>query len=356
MVFDDPFYSYEAILERALERGRQKGIDVTEGSIFFDAVAPMAAEHAQAYAKMQEIVDLMFPDTSNGIYLEMLTKEEGVYRNPATKTVRHMVATGNGTIHEGDRFLVGDVYFVAAEGGTAPVTVRIESEEAGSSTVVPLSSSILPLQTIPGIETLALVAHEEDANGMDEESDESLLDRYLFAAQNTPASGNVDDYIKWAREVPGVGICIVVPLWAGRDTVKLIILDQNGQPASPQLLQDVKTYIDPTNGYGGGKAPIGAVVTVVAAKAKTITVAATVEVSGTKSLSDIKTDFEAVVKAHLSSLEMGTGAEVRMNKIGALLMGIEGVQDYSNLKVNDGTVDVSLADDEVPVLGAVTLQ
>src|SRR5690606_3897420 len=85
-----------------------------------------------------------------------------------------------------------------------------------------------------------------------------ILDRH----QNKSMSGAIRDYERWAQEVPGVGGVTVIPEWNGPGTVKLIIVDANGEPANQQLIENVQNYIAPED--GDGLAPIGAEVTVAA--------------------------------------------------------------------------------------------
>ena len=353
-MFNDPYYSYEAILQRMLD-GAPPGIDTREGSIFYDSRAPAAAELAEAYIELQNVLELVFADSSNGVYLEKRVKEQGIYAKVATQTIRHVATTGSGVIREGQRFLVEDVFFVSLDEKAIPNTFAIKSEEVGSHTIVDINSSVIPVNTIDGLKTISLVAHEDDVNGVDKESDSSILTRYLETTKQTPASGNVADYERWTKEVVGVGDVNVVPLWNGAGTVKLIVLDANRQPANAQLLDDVKLYVDPVDGQGEGKAPIGATVTVEAAVAKTIFVSVTVEFESTTSLAELQPVIEKAISDYLSKTSLGDLDEIRINKIGSIILGVAGVIDYSTLTLNDATVDVVINANEVPVLGAVTL-
>ena len=79
--------------------------------------------------------------------------------------------------------------------------------------------NLIPIETIPdlGVAELADVL----SPGEEEESDESLRERYLLKAQAPATSGNPAHYVIWAREVPGVGDANVIPVWNGPGTVKL---------------------------------------------------------------------------------------------------------------------------------------
>lgn len=63
---------YEDILARMLERV-PNAVDKREGSIIFDALAPVAAEMAQWYQEMTLNRELSYADTATGAYLERRT-------------------------------------------------------------------------------------------------------------------------------------------------------------------------------------------------------------------------------------------------------------------------------------------
>ena len=71
--------TFDNIMTRALERVSDD-IDKREGSVIYDALSPMAAELAQAYIVIDGIIDLVFPDTSVGEYLDRLIEQIGLER------------------------------------------------------------------------------------------------------------------------------------------------------------------------------------------------------------------------------------------------------------------------------------
>ena len=79
--------------------------------------------------------------------------------------------------------------------------------------------------------------------GFDAETDISLLERYMIAVQTPATSGNIYHYKQWARAVEGVGNSRIFPLWNGRNTVKVVIINDNQQPASSELVKKLKTTL-----------------------------------------------------------------------------------------------------------------
>ena len=59
-------YDFDTILSRMMSNVSDS-LDKREGSVIYDALSPMAAELAQAYIVIDDIIDLIFPDTSVGL-------------------------------------------------------------------------------------------------------------------------------------------------------------------------------------------------------------------------------------------------------------------------------------------------
>ena len=109
--------------------------------------------------------------------------------------------------------------------------------------------------SIPGISSVTNAQATHD--GFDEEDDASLYNRLIFKVRQPATSGNKNEYIQWATSVAGVGKAVVISLWNGNGTVKVLITDTNGNPASADLQKKVAAYIETVR-------PIGATVTVAA--------------------------------------------------------------------------------------------
>lgn len=334
-------------------------LDKREGSLIYDAMAPNAKELEEFYKELDWVLEQSFVDTATGEYLELRTKERAVDRKPAVETIRHLKCEGKmGEIKIGARFLIDGVYFRTVEAGAIPCVVQIKSEQPGRATVVEYSAEVLSLEGIAGLDRASLVyEHEQDFNGVDAESDEALRERYYITVRRTPGSGNIDDYMFWAGEVVGVGKSIVIPLWNGNGTVKVILLDSNGDPASPGLIENVKNYIDPDpSGEGMGKAPIGAQVTFEPAVAKPVNVCARVILTGKVLLTDIEKEVREALVFYVSNINLyATNRRVIYNKVGAIVVDAAGVIDFEELLINGQDGNIVLEVNEVPVVGTVEI-
>lgn len=135
-------------------------------------------------------------------------------------------------------------------------------------------------------------------------------------------------------------------------------MDSNGQPANEDLIKKVKNYIDPDNGLGGGKAPIGALVTVDAPEVIEINIAVSLTFENGYSWNDVKDALIANLKKYLTTFEINTGEReldrITVTRIGHVILSTEGIKDYSNLLVNDAEY-VEIPIGTVPMLGEVSV-
>lgn len=354
------------ILERLKEyyaEFKKTDVSVVEGTFSFDTLAANAKEFEKAYAEMDLIVDAAFPRTSWGKYLDYLAEElAGLERRAATPAITVLTISGTAgiTVPAGSLFATGNgINFVTdddatlRDDGTAEVPATAQAAGAGGNvaagtiTAVPVS-----IYGVSGV-TNAAAAHD----GYEEETDDSLLDRLLFAVRQPATSGNVYHYIEWATSVAGVGAVKVIPLWNGNGTVKIIVVDANKNTPSEELLQEVRDVID-------ANAPIGATVTVVAPTIKTIDIALEVT-KGTGNEAAIKSVLTSYFKGNVFGTDY-TNAEalnqpvtISYAQIGRIILdnaATTGVEDYAGLTVNGGTENIVVQYDYMPVVGMVTLQ
>lgn len=279
-------------------------------------------------------------------------QRKGVIRKAATYATGQITVTGTGTVTKGDLFETPNgVQFAAAETVdiTDSGTVNIKAVQAGNVGVVGSGTITQMPVTIAGINSCANAEPTHD--GYDAESDGALRERYYTALRTPPSSGNKYSYENWALEVEGVGAAEVFPLARGDNTVDVVIIDSDMQPASPQLVAAVQAYIDPdSSGKGEGTAPMGAHCYVSAAEALNIDVSAKFRISGTQT--ETEAAVKEAIKKYLASIAF-TGENVSYAQIGNAIIDTAGVIDYENLTVNSGTANISVADRKVAVLGTV---
>lgn len=307
---------------------------------------------------LKDIRNLTLEDMANLIY-----QLRGLDHRQATYASGELTLTGTDTVTLGNIFATKDgLQFKAIETKeiTESGTVKAECLTAGKIGNVPVGQ-ITEFVTYKGNFTAAT---NENAftGGYEEETKEELYDRYISDISEPIVSGNDNFYKKEILNVSGVGKVKIKPLWNGDNTVKGIILGNDGEPASDSLVSAVQDYIDPYElqsdgtkkgwGCGLGKAPLGAYFTAEKATTKNLNVSAKlVFVSGY----DKDTVIVAVnkeIKAYLKQIAFEQNF-VSFAKIGNAILDAEGVLDYSDLKINGDVKNIAVAETETTAEVAV---
>lgn len=341
--------SYEEIRKRML-KNMSIDIDKREGSFTNNMVSPISLELSKAYDEQQKLVDMSFIRNGKYNYLDLKCEEYGIYRKQGIKATGVCIAKGtNGVIIPKDTVLyVEDLYFKVINNYTltsAGVEMIIEAEEVGKEYNL-LANTILILQEpISGVDSISI--KNDINNGINIETDEELKDRYFDTIKKSYTSGNIAHYEQWTKEVDGVGGCKVYPLKHGNGTVEVVVTNSDMVGASVELINSVKANIEINR-------PIGANVSVVSASEKVININANINLAVGYTLEEVKLEFESKLTKYLKDISFKT-SYVSAARLGNLLLDTNGVFDYTDFRVNNGTTNISLTDIEVPKAGTISL-
>ena len=325
--------------------------DKTEGGIFWDNLAPVSIEMEEIRDVLDYIFLNSFAETAEEEYLDYICKEVGVFRKQATKSKGSVIIKGtpNTIIPIGTKVASDTYIYLTTEektiGVSGEVEVKIESENTGKIYNLPKNTIVNFPITIPNLNEVNNPA--ETVDGYDGESDNELRERYYFKVREPVTSGNIYHYKKWTMEVEGVGGVKVFPLWNGNGTVKLVVVNSAIEEADEALLKRVRDYLEEVR-------PIGATVTVKSAVSKEINVSGTVKISKNIDFEKVKADFERDIKEYFKKVGFKQNY-VSYAQLGNILLNVEGVNDYDNLKINTGAINIALAEEEIPKLKAITL-
>lgn len=352
----------ETIHQRMM-RNLPDDIDDTEGGFPWDFTKPTALEKAELLEfEMLEAVKIMHYMFAYGIYLDYHATAYGLTRRSAVAASGELNITGSPgtTIPAGFLFAVpasGDataIVFTTDEEVTIGVdgiaTVMVTAQETGTIGNVAADTVVIMAQPIPGIESVT--NPEPFTGGAAEENDDTLKQRIKEYLQTSDISfvGCDADYKRLAKEVDGVGEVIVIPEWNGPGTVKVVLLDLNGEPANTSIIEDVYNHIVSPNDRNKRIAPIGATVAVTAPTTKTIDVACKLTLAAGGDYNTVVAEIESRISAYFKSAE----TEIKKNYVGSLILGVDGVEDYTNLTLNGGTTNIPVSQDEYPELGEFT--
>ena len=335
-------------------------MDKRQGSVVYDMLAPSALELAEKYQYNDVILNEGFADTASYYYLLKRAAERGISPYPATYAVwKGKFTPSTVEIPIGSRFNYDAINFVVTEKiQDGEYKLQCETEgEIGNS----VSGSLIPIDTINGLQTVTLTELLIPGEEMEEQEDFRL--RYFASINSQAFGGNIADYQNFIDSIAGVGACKIVPTWNGGGTVKIVILDSTNGVPSEELVQQVQTAVDPeqNQGAGLGMAPIGHVVTVAGAQETKINITTTITYKSGYSFEQLKTELEGALETYLLGLRSAlkedwteeTQIIVRVSQIEARFLMVEGVQDITGTKINGLESNLTLEKDFVPTRGDI---
>lgn len=335
--------TYDNILRDML--GQVSGpVSTEEGSLTRTAVAPAAYEIERCYIELDVILKQMFCDTADFEYLKKIASAHGIEAYKPGYTV----AKGrfDREIPVKSRFSIGKYHYVSGKRlNEETYEYEMTCEEPGSAPNLILGN-LVAIEYIERLGTAELV--EILTPGNDEEEEEHFRSRFLQAVRKPSSSGNVYDYYNWATECSGVGAAKVFPLADGPGTVKIAITNAAKSAAEPGLIEKVKNHIESLR-------PIGAAVTVISAVEKKINVTAKIKLEKGLNLGAVQDEF---LKSFSELLETGAFQDtyISLAKVGNLLLGTLGVEDFCDLAMNGESKNVPLGKEEVAVAGTIMLE
>ena len=331
--------TYENILQEMLNRVSDD-VDKREGSIIYDALAPVAYFLADQYFQLSNFVDLVFPDTAVGEYLDRAAGGYGIIRKAASSAIRKIVTSGE--VEIGTRWMISDVAY--------RITGQLEENtyEAECETTGKIGNTYSgALESLSAVSNVTAELTDILTDGADEETDDALRARFYEKVRHPATSGNAYHYRQWALEVSGIGDAKVFPLDSGPGTVTVLIVDAD-KGRNTSLESEVSDYIETMR-------PIGADVTVSSPAELAINVSADVSLDGTRTLAEVLLDFKSNLAEYLKDLVF-TKYQVSYTRVGSILLDIDGVQDCDNLRLNEATANVAITAKEIAVMGDVSLE
>ena len=247
----------EVIAGRMLQYMRDQEFDIYPGSFVYELVNAAAAEIDRGYARLEDSIDQFYPQTARLGFLDLIGETYGLNRTEAKRSEGTIRVTGepntripantvvSTSVSVGQN--IAPVYFVTLndaviESGET-VDIGVRSRQAGSignvnsNTVVRLESAIAGVTGLNN--TLPFTG------GDNAETDEEFRVRLLNYIRYPAGGGNINDYISWCNEVPGIQNVRVVPLGRGNGTVDVYIVSSDfPSNTTTTTRQAVLTFLD----------------------------------------------------------------------------------------------------------------
>lgn len=334
-------------------------LDTSEGSTIWNLLAPPAQEFSILWGLLDELVALGFLQSAQGEYLYARGEERGVFQRPAHRAAGTVTFTGTAgsTISRGtvvsntviggtddDLILFATDQEVTIGAGKTTVDVGITAIDTGVSGNLEAGEVNQIQSAVTGVDSVTNAA--ATGGGSDAESVEEFRHRALQFVRATRGSGTPDDYRIWTQEVPGTGTPTIQPVWNGAGTVRVLVVDVDGDPAPTQLLKEVEDYVTARN-------PIGSTVTIAAPTTVTVNVAVDISVGTGYTVTGLEDEVTAALRRYFATLEVGE--DVVLTKVGAVVAGVSGVTDYQTLTLAGAASNKVISAAQLAILGTVSL-
>lgn len=335
-------------------------IDKGENGFLWDFTRPTAIEMSEIINfVLLQILMSVFPKWSNNMILDYHGENRGIYRKEAKCAIGAITVEGakNTVIPKGSKFCTQSymnepsIEFETNEEAKIPesgsLDIDITAVCAGKSGNV--AAETITLMSIP-IKGITRVRNKEPTYyGYEQEDDEALKERISDYDKHQGESfvGSTWDYKRWAESVPGVGNAKVISAKDDTGLVRIALTDSNGMAASEKLCEDVYNFIMKPDAPDLRLVPVEAHLKVTPPDIVSISIKVNVEIDIERKIETLK---GAVAYALTEYYKIGCAEkEVKYSKIGAVLLSVEGINDYSNLLINDDIKNIAISDIQMPI-------
>lgn len=344
-------FDYNAIKSR-IKSGLADEVSRVEGTFSMDNTQAVSGELARLHSmEIATIPNRYSLDTAEGKWLDKKSLDFAENRKPAEKATGVVTFSGSvGTkipthteVQSAELAYTTTTDGIISEGGSCDVPV--ECKIAGSiGNLAPLQiDKLSPNSKINGV---TVINNSAMQGGVDIEDDAAFRARILEKIRKPITSGNVNHYIYWAKQVPGIGTARCIPCHAGAGTVKVIVLSDDYGTPDDTVMAAVVDHIQNSR-------PVGADVTVVSAIPDTIDITLSLVIAQGHIPEQIKNDIISVLKSHLNTLNRTNDTYLSYHKLSDIIFGVGGVQDVLTYTVNTATDPVMITIEDYFVLGEV---
>lgn len=349
--------SYEEILDRCLAHSGLSDLDKRQGSVIYDALAPLCLELSEAYIKMDIMESENNVLTATGDNLDNVAYNYGLARGEATQAERigsfkkyqtdsngEYVLDSNGKkilidmeIPYNSRFTVPDnpnlVYDYQGEIDGDKILV-CESAGSGGNDYLGMVLPLTPIQDLAKAEITGTLVYGENA-----ETDEEFRKRIRNYITNIAFGGNIQDYISKVLAMDGVGSVKVYPAWDGGGSVLVSVVSSDFTPMTSEALARIKNALDPDDdtGQGYGLAPIGHFVTVTTATEVTLDVSLVADIVSDADASAVNKQIKKVIVDYINDVrhEFGQDSTLSVYRSRIIQKVLEEVTTVTNINLSD---------------------
>lgn len=362
--------TFENILSDMLGRV-DDNLNKRDGSLIKTSLSAAAWAIEGIYLNLAHIQSQAYANTAIGENLDYIAGSVGLDRKEATKAQWYVLS--NAPIPIGTILLYPNsdesVYFESLdeseeietpEDPDLPYRTLTICQSAGSD-ANDFSGSLQTVDFVSGLTSVVL--DYISIPGSDEETDDSLRERYFQEVGAVEFGGNMSSYRTFIKTIGGVGAVQVFPVWNGAGTVLCSVLSDSLEPITADKISEIQNIVCPPyaddpnetpSDYGFGMAPIGASVTITTAVAHTVVIVAQIQrTSGTsRTLNEIIADIKSSIKDYIHTLcsnwenlstfnSISYSVILYYNKILGLMSMVDGVDVVVDCTVNGTRGNIS---------------
>ena len=348
-------------------------LDKIEGGFIWDLTMPSAEEKAELLQyHMVLALKTMFHMWADGIWLDYHAQDCGLTRKEANKAYGYVTVTGepNTKIDQGFIFSVPSdnsgepaIDYATINETVIPeegiIDIAVQAVVAGKSSNIANDKIAIMRSPVKGI--THITNKEAITGGTEKESDDALRQRIddFYAGRMASFVGNKKDYIRWAKEVAGVGFAHCIPCYNGANTVKVVIADSNGEPANQEILDAVELHIFGTGHNDINRlAPIGIVeYAVVAPILAEINYSLDIKLVENFTLERVETLIRENLKEYYKTLsdDDNNFGTLKYVAVSAVIFNTEGVADFKHLRIDNAIKNIAFGEDKIPSTGEINL-
>lgn len=343
----------EIYREMTADFSARTGVELAADGDMAVRLYAVAAQIYSLYVQSEWVARQCFPQTAVGEYLERHALLRGVERRQAAKaagTLRFSVMERHSTdltVPAGTvcmtagliRFETLREAVIAA--GSLSVDVPAQAVEVGAAGNV-ASNTVLSMAVAP-VGVSAVNNPMPFTGGVEEEEDEALRARVLESFQRLPNGANAAFYEQGALSFLGVAAANVLPRHRGIGTVDVVIAAESGLP-DEELVAQVQEYFEE-------RREIAVDVKVLMPTVQNVDVAIQVKAAEGQDAAAVRQAVESAVASWFNGGRLGR--DVLLAELGHLVFGTQGVANYAIVSPSS---DVEIAADQLPLLGALTVE
>lgn len=341
--------TFENLLKRKLDTVPDI-YDKREGSVIYNALAPNALEIQQLYMTLGWLYDQLNPQTADFEHLKRWAAPFGIVPQEAEPCV--IKGNFDQAIPNGTRFNWKDINFVMVDASQN----QLVAELAGAISIRQ-GDLLTPIDAINEL-TISEVA-EVLIPGKNAETLEEFRERVAVDQGRQAYGGNIADYERMVNMIPGVGAVLVKRAPDGPGTVGLVIVDNDFNAPTQELIDRVQNAIDPPGykGDGLGLAPIDHLVKVTGAQNDEIDVGLHLTYAPGYDWETIQKSVREVLEAYLEEVRRlwkDGRLIVFISQIESRLLKLEAITDIGHTTINGVEENYAVQAESVPIIRSVT--